>query len=141
DDFGDFGVFVALAVDDVTPVAPHRADIEKDRLVLRFCPFERVLAPFMPVNGLVRSRTQVRTGGVFQAVRRVVSQDGSQFMSAGGGPLLDFVARAEVARIERLAAGNAFVLAMIETDRSEERRGGKEGRQKMQPREGREKSE
>src|SRR5439155_23747117 len=70
----------------------------------------------MPVNGLVRSRTQVRTGGVFQAVRRVVSQDGSQFMSAGGGPLLDFVARAEVARIERLAAGNAFVLAMIETD-------------------------
>src|SRR5689334_7557241 len=30
--------------------------------------------------------------------------------------LLDFVAGAEVARVERLAAGEAFVLAMIKTD-------------------------
>ena len=36
DDFGDLGVLVTLAVDDVAPVAPHRADIEKNGLVFRF---------------------------------------------------------------------------------------------------------
>ena len=30
DNLGDFGVLVTLAVDDVAPVAPHRADIEQE---------------------------------------------------------------------------------------------------------------
>src|SRR5882762_5891469 len=34
DDFRDFGVLVAFAVDDVAPVAPDGADIEEDGLIL-----------------------------------------------------------------------------------------------------------
>ena len=34
DDFGDLAALVGLAVHDVTPVTPHRANVEQDRLVL-----------------------------------------------------------------------------------------------------------
>ena len=34
DDLGDFGALVRLAIHDVTPMAPHRADVEQDGLVL-----------------------------------------------------------------------------------------------------------
>src|SRR5690242_4987406 len=77
DDFGNFDVFVAFAVNDVTPVAPHRADVEEDGFVFRFGALEGVIAPFMPVNGLMRCGAQVRTGGILQAVRALVSQGGS----------------------------------------------------------------
>ncbi len=68
DDFGDFHVFVAFAVDDVAPMAPDRADVEKNGLVFGFGAFERGVAPFVPVDGLVRGGTQIRAGGIFQAV-------------------------------------------------------------------------
>jgi len=68
DDFGDFGVLVTFAVDDVAPVTPDGPDVEEDRLVLGFRPFECRLAPFVPVDGLVRGRAQVRTGGIFQSI-------------------------------------------------------------------------
>src|SRR6267154_689801 len=32
-DFGDFGALVAFTIDDVAPVAPHRANIQQNRLV------------------------------------------------------------------------------------------------------------
>src|SRR5690348_14537487 len=70
DDFGDFGVFVTLAVDDVAPMAPHRSDIKEDGLVFGFRARKRRIAPFVPVNRLVRRGAQVGTGGVLQAVTR-----------------------------------------------------------------------
>ena len=74
DDFGDFEVLVAFAVDDVAPVAPDRADIEEDRFVFGLGAGEGGVAPFVPVDGLARGRAQIGAGGVFQAVFRMVSQ-------------------------------------------------------------------
>ncbi len=79
DDLGDFGVFVAFAIDDVAPVAPDGADIEEDGFVFGFGAGESGVTPFVPVDGLVRSGAQVGAGGVFQAVFRMVGQSRSQF--------------------------------------------------------------
>ena len=68
DDFGDFDVFVAFAVDDVAPVAPDGADVEKNGLVFGFGAFERGVAPFVPGDGLVGGGAEVGAGGIFQAV-------------------------------------------------------------------------
>src|SRR6202041_4087483 len=68
DDFCDGGVFVTFAVNDVAPVAPDGANVEQNGLVLAFGEAEGVFAPFIPVDGLVRRRTQVGTGGIFQSV-------------------------------------------------------------------------
>src|SRR5215831_1416604 len=54
DEGGDFGVLVALPVDHVAPVAPNRADVEEDRLLLRPGLVEGGFAPFVPVDWLVR---------------------------------------------------------------------------------------
>jgi hypothetical protein len=79
DDFGDFDVFVAFAVDDVAPVAPDGTNVEKDGFVFGFGASERGVAPFVPVDGLVRGGTQVGTGGIFEAVFGMVSQSSSHF--------------------------------------------------------------
>ena len=68
---GDFGVLVTLTVDHVAPVAPDRADVQKNGLVFRFRARESGISPFVPVDGLVRRRTQVRAGGILQTVFRM----------------------------------------------------------------------
>src|SRR5262249_51703094 len=68
DDFRDHRIFVALAVNDVAPVTPHRADIQQDRLVMGFGPRKGVVAPFVPINGLMRRGTQIWASGIFQTV-------------------------------------------------------------------------
>ena len=80
DDFGDFRVFVAFAVNDVAPVAPNGPDVEEDGLVFGFGAVERGVSPFVPVDGLVSGRAQVRAGGIFQTIRRMVSQGLSQLL-------------------------------------------------------------
>ena len=45
DDFGDGGVFVAFAVDDVAPVAPDGADVEEDGFILGLARRGRRLRP------------------------------------------------------------------------------------------------
>ena len=55
DDGGDLGVFVALAVHDVAPVAPYGADVEEDGLVLPGGEAEGLVAPRVPVDGLAGS--------------------------------------------------------------------------------------
>ncbi len=92
DDFGDFGVLVAFAVDDVAPVAPDRADIEEDGLVLGFGAGKGGVAPFVPVDGLVCGGTQIGAGGVFQAVFGMVGQSRSQFEAAKNERLRSFAA-------------------------------------------------
>ncbi len=58
DELGDFRILVALAVNHMAPVAPHRADIEQDGFVVArgFC--ECVGAPLVPIDGLMRRGTQ-----------------------------------------------------------------------------------
>src|SRR3989454_2385767 len=65
ENLGDARVLVRLAVHDVAPVAPHRADVEQDRLVLRPRSGEGRLSPREPVHGLVRGGFEVggRLGG------------------------------------------------------------------------------
>src|SRR5713226_9130773 len=95
DDFGDFGVLVAFAVDDVAPVAPDGADIKEDGLVLGFGAGEGGVAPFVPVDGLVRGGAKIRAGGVFQAVFRMVGQGRSQFEISKNEQLRSFPAEPE----------------------------------------------
>ncbi len=64
----DLGIFVAFAVDYVAPVAPDGADIEQDRFFFGASLGERFVAPFVPVDRLMRGGAQVGAGGVFQAV-------------------------------------------------------------------------
>jgi hypothetical protein len=92
DDFGDFGVLVAFAVDDVAPVAPDGTDVEEDGLVLGLGAGEGGGAPFVPIDGLVCGGTQVGAGGVFQAVFRMVGQSRSQFEAAKNEQLRSFAA-------------------------------------------------
>ena len=65
DNFGDLGILITLAIDDVAPVAPHRADIQKNGLVFGFRTGEGRIAPLVPVDGLVRRGTKVWAGGIF----------------------------------------------------------------------------
>src|SRR5579883_2915309 len=128
DDLRDGRIFVALAVDHMAPVAPDRADVEQDGLALRLRGAESVLAPFMPVDRLMRGGTKVRTGGMFEAVfghgdlmdpmlplSRGLNVKGARRRrrSLELCHLLQVFAGAEVARVERLAAGVAFVLLVI----------------------------
>ena len=53
DDFRDFGILVAFAVDDVAPVAPDSADVEKDGFVFGLGASKSGIVPFVPVNRLV----------------------------------------------------------------------------------------
>src|SRR5215469_4187413 len=57
DDLGDGGIFVTFAIDDVAPVAPDGANVEKDRLIGRLRGTEGLFAPFMPADRLVRGGT------------------------------------------------------------------------------------
>ncbi len=66
DDGGEPRVFVALAIDDVAPMAPDRADIEKNGLVFGGRAREGFRAPFVPLDRLVHGGTQIRTCGVRQ---------------------------------------------------------------------------
>src|SRR5262249_22744316 len=68
DNLRDSGVLVALAVNHMAPVAPHRSNIQQDGFVLAFGAREGVFAPFVPINRLMRRRTQIRAGGILQAV-------------------------------------------------------------------------
>ena len=70
DDLGDVGALVGFAVHDVTPVAPHRADVEQDGLVLALRLGEGFLAPLMPLDGLMHGRAQVSGRGLRQRVGR-----------------------------------------------------------------------
>jgi hypothetical protein len=46
----------------MAPVAPHRTNVEKNRLVFGFGARERFIIPFVPVNWLVRGGAKIRTG-------------------------------------------------------------------------------
>ena len=64
----DFGIFVALAVNHVAPVAPDRADIEQNRLAFRARVRKCFLAPFTPIHGLMRRGAQIGARGILQSV-------------------------------------------------------------------------
>ena len=66
------GNFIAVKVDDVAPVAPDGADVEEDGFVFGFGTGEDGIAPFVPIDGLVGGGTEVRAGGIFEAVLRMV---------------------------------------------------------------------
>ena len=55
-----FGIVIRLAVHDVAPVTPHRADVEQHGLVLALGGGKGFLAPLMPADGLVHGGTQIR---------------------------------------------------------------------------------
>src|SRR5271157_1040562 len=66
------GVFVALAVHHVAPVAPHGANVEQDGLILRLRQCEGGAVPFAPKHGLMRGGAQVGAGGLRQFVPGVL---------------------------------------------------------------------
>src|SRR5262249_12628293 len=75
DDFGDFGVFGTLAVNNVAPVAPDGADVEKNGFVFGLGARESGIAPFMPVNRLMGGGAKIGACGILQAVGGMVSQN------------------------------------------------------------------
>ena len=62
DDGGDFGVFVALTVHDVAPMAPYCSDVEEYGLILSGGEEEGFVAPGVPVDGLVGGAFEVGAG-------------------------------------------------------------------------------
>ena len=80
-------VLVALAVHDVAPMTPHRADIEQDGLILLACRLERLVVPFAPLDGLMRGAAQIGASGASQTVGGLrVIHDHS--LADGGNPAL-----------------------------------------------------
>ena len=67
DDFGNLGIFVGFAIHHVTPMAPHRADIQQDWLVRTSRPRKCGVAPLLPIHWLMHGRTQVRRRRVRQS--------------------------------------------------------------------------
>ena len=59
-DVRDISIVVGLAIHNVAPVAPDRSDIEQDGLVLALSDRKRLFSPFMPLDGLMHGRAQVR---------------------------------------------------------------------------------
>src|SRR5580658_8108070 len=55
----NFRVIVGLAVHHMAPVAPHRANVEQHGFVRALRRGKRLLAPLMPLNGLVHGGPQV----------------------------------------------------------------------------------
>ncbi len=72
DDLGELGVLVRLAVDDVAPMAPRRPDVKEDRPVEFFRPTERILAPWIPGDGLVGRALQIGRGLRREPIRRLL---------------------------------------------------------------------
>ena len=68
------GIFVTFAVDDVAPVAPDRADIEQDGLIFGSGAGESLLAPLIPIHGLVCGRSQIRACGMRETVGLLSAQ-------------------------------------------------------------------
>src|ERR1019366_6726972 len=67
DNLGGSRIFVALAIHNVTTVAPHRSNIQQDWFVLRASAGESIFAPFVPAHRLMRCRTKIRTCGLREA--------------------------------------------------------------------------
>ena len=67
---GDLRVLVGLAVHDVAPVAPDRANVEQDGLVFSLGARKGRLAPRMPLDRLMARRAQVGRGCVFKLIWR-----------------------------------------------------------------------
>ena len=78
----DLGIFVALAVNHVAPVAPHRANIQQNWFAFRPRVRKSFLAPFMPIHRLMRGRTQIRAGGILQAISSGVSHSSLSTLSS-----------------------------------------------------------
>ena len=68
DQRGQFGIFVALPVDHVAPVTPHRSDIEQNGFVFGARASESLGTPLIPVDGLIRRGAQVGTRGMCETV-------------------------------------------------------------------------
>ena len=68
DQLGQTRIVITLAIDDVAPVAPDRADVQQDGLVFGARASEGLRTPFLPSHGLVRRGMQIGTCGVRQAV-------------------------------------------------------------------------
>ena len=73
DDLGDFGALVGLAVHHVTPVAPHRADVEQNGLVLALRSGKGFLAPLVPLNGLMHGGAKIGGRGVRERVHWILT--------------------------------------------------------------------
>ena len=71
---GELGILVGLAVHDMAPVAPDRADVEQHRLVGGLGRRERLGAPGIPVNRLMGGRLEIGGAG---SARRLVDMRGS----------------------------------------------------------------
>ena len=56
DDLCNFGIFVRFAIHHVTPMAPHRPDIQQDWLVGALRPPKCSVAPLLPIDRLMHGR-------------------------------------------------------------------------------------
>ena len=68
-ELGECRILVGLAVHHVAPVAPDGADVEQHGAVLRAGGLEGLVAPGIPVDGLMGGGLQVGRGGGPEAVR------------------------------------------------------------------------
>jgi hypothetical protein len=61
----------AFVLHDVAPVAGRVADRQEDRLVLPLCPLEGLLAPRIPLHGIVFVLEEIRTVFGSETIRHV----------------------------------------------------------------------
>lgn len=107
DERSDLGIFIAFAIDDMAPVAPDRSHIQKDRLRFGAGLLKRFISPLVPVHRLMGGGTEIGACRILQAICEIVCH---------GMRLLDGILVARIARIDRFAPRETFILRVIETD-------------------------
>jgi len=65
----DLRILVGFAIHHVTPMAPHRANIEQNRFVVPLRRGEGVVVPLMPLHRLMHGRTEIGGGGAGKGIR------------------------------------------------------------------------
>src|SRR5581483_4422054 len=68
DDLRDFRALVGFPVHHVTPVTPHRPNVQQNRSVFPLCQRESFFAPLVPAYRLMHGRAQIRRRSGAQGV-------------------------------------------------------------------------
>src|SRR5579864_2327320 len=103
DDLRDFRILVGFAVHHVTPMTPHRSDVEQDGLVLPLGDLECLVTPFMPLDRLMHGGAQVGGGGAGEGVEDFGLHDSSVTASSWFCPEISVCGDCSLRLLRRLS--------------------------------------
>src|SRR6185437_5598592 len=83
DDLGDLGIIIGFPVHHMAPMAPHGPNIEQNGLILALGEGEGLLAPFIPLDGLLHRGAEVGRSRAREGIQSVGGHHSSLNAEAG----------------------------------------------------------